>query len=62
MHANRAAVLGLACLALAMSGAILLITDVLFGIAAAIPAGIAALVLFGTLWYLLPWARIRGPL
>ena len=58
--ANRAAVTGLGFLAAAMSGAILLITDVLFGSAAAIPAGIAALLLFGTLWYLWPLGRVRG--
>jgi hypothetical protein len=58
--ANRAAVVGLGFLALAMSGAILLITHFLFGPAAAIPIGIAALLLFGTLWYLLPWAQVRG--
>jgi uncharacterized protein DUF6328 len=58
--ANRAAVLGLASLALAMSGAILLITHFLFGAAAAIPTGIAAVVLFGSLWYVLPLIRGRG--
>jgi hypothetical protein len=58
--ANWAAVAGLGFLALAMSGAILLITHFLFGAAAAIPVGIAALLLFGILWYLLPWARVRG--
>jgi hypothetical protein len=58
--ANRAAVLGLFFLALAMSGAVLLITHFLFGTAAAIPVGIAAAALFGTLWYLLPWASGRG--
>src|SRR5436190_12696570 len=58
--ANRAAVAGLACLALAMSGAILLITHFLFGPAAAIPIGIAAFALFGPLWYPFPWGRVRG--
>ena len=58
--ANRAALIGLAFLALAMSGAILLITHFLFGPWAAIPVGITALLVFGTLWYLLPWARMRG--
>jgi hypothetical protein len=58
--ANRAALLGLAFLALAMSGAVLLITHFLLGPAAAIPIGIAALLLFGSLWYLFPWARVRG--
>src|SRR5919198_1490381 len=57
--ANRAAMLGLGALALAMSGAILLITHFLFGPGAAIPVGTATLLLFGTLWYLFPVARGR---
>jgi hypothetical protein len=57
--ANRAALLGLASLALAMSGAILLITHFLFGVAAAVPVGVATLLLFGTLWYALPTLRGR---
>ena len=43
-----------------MSGAILLITDFLFGIAAAIPVGAAAALMFGSLWYLLPLSRGGG--
>jgi Family of unknown function (DUF6328) len=58
--ANRAALLGLAALALAMTGAIVLISDFLFGVGAAIPAGVAALLMFGSLWYLLPMRRGRG--
>jgi hypothetical protein len=58
--ANRSALLGLAALALAMSGAILLITDFLFGLAAAIPVGAGAALMFGTLWYMLPLRRGRG--
>ncbi len=58
--ANRAAMLGLGFLALAMSGAILLITHVLFGEAAAIPVAGASALVFAVLWYLLPWARGRG--
>jgi uncharacterized protein DUF6328 len=58
--ANRAAVLGLGALALAMTGAILLIADFLFGVAAAIPIGTATALLFGSLWYLLPMAQGRG--
>jgi hypothetical protein len=58
--ANRAAVLGLAALALAMTGAILLIADFMFGVAVAIPMGIATALLFGSLWYLLPMAQGRG--
>ena len=58
--ANRAAVLGLGALALAMTGAILLIDDFLFGVAAAVPIGAATALLFGSLWYLLPMAQRRG--
>ncbi len=58
--ANRAAIIGLAFLAVAMCGAILLITHVLFGPAAAIPITGAAAAVFGTLWYVLPLARGRG--
>ena len=42
---------------LAMTGAILLITDFLFGTVAAIPVGAAAALLFGSLWYYLPLSR-----
>jgi Family of unknown function (DUF6328) len=58
--ANRATMAGLAVLALAMSGAILLITHVIFGEAAAIAVGAASLLVFAVLWYLLPVARARG--
>jgi Family of unknown function (DUF6328) len=57
--ASRAAVLGLGALALAMTGAILMITDFLFGAAAAIPVATATGLLFGSLWYLLPLSRGR---
>jgi hypothetical protein len=58
--ANRAAMIGLAVLALAMSGAILLITHVLFSEAAAIIVAALSGFVFAALWYLLPWARGRG--
>ncbi|HEX3733817.1 MAG TPA: DUF6328 family protein [Solirubrobacterales bacterium] len=53
--ANRFAIAGLAFLALAMTGAIVLITDVLFG-AAAVTAvtGAVAISMFALLWALLP--------
>jgi len=57
---NRAALAGLAVLAVAMTGAILLITHVLFGPAAAIPTAAAAGAVFAGLWYVLPWLRLRG--
>jgi hypothetical protein len=58
--ANRATMAGLAVLALAMSGAILLITHVIFSEAAAIVVGAGSLLVFATLWYALPWARGRA--
>jgi hypothetical protein len=57
--ANRAAMGGLAVLALAMSGAILLITHVLFGEAAGIAVATVSGAVFAALWYLLPYARGR---
>ena len=55
--ANRFAIAGLGCLALAMTGAIMLITDVLFGAAATIFFSTAALAVFVLLWYALPLRR-----
>src|SRR5688500_16949258 len=59
--ANRLMIAGLAFLALAMTGAVLLITDVLFGSTATIITAGATLLLFVVLWYLLPLRRrIKG--
>jgi hypothetical protein len=55
--ANRLAIAGLCFLALAMTGAIVLITDVLFGGIATALFGAAAAVMFGVLWGLLPLRR-----
>ncbi|HEX7059483.1 MAG TPA: DUF6328 family protein [Solirubrobacterales bacterium] len=55
--ANRLAIAGLGFLALAMTGAIMLITDVLFGTAMTVITSAAALAMFVTLWYLLPLRR-----
>ena len=55
--ANRFTIAGLACLALAMTGAIMLITDVLFGTAATIVTSACALTVFVVLWYGLPLRR-----
>src|SRR5262245_22208478 len=55
--ANRFAIVGLAFLALAMSGAVLLVTDFLFSaVFAAITTGLAA-ALFTYLWYVMPLRR-----
>lgn len=55
--ANKLAIAGLGCLALAMTGAIVLITDVLFGALATVVCGVAALSTFVLLWYALPLQR-----
>jgi hypothetical protein len=55
--ANRFAIAGLGCLALAMTGAIMLITDLLFGGAATVLASAATLAVFALLWYALPLQR-----
>jgi len=56
-YANRFSIVGLAFLALAMTGAIMLITDVLFGTAATIvTTGLAALA-FTFFWFALPLQR-----
>ncbi len=56
-YANRFAIVGLALLALAMTGAILLITDVLFSTAAAALTAALALCVFGFFWFALPLRR-----
>jgi hypothetical protein len=58
-YSNRLAIIGLAFLALAMTGAIVLITDVLFGAAMTVVTGTGAATMFVTLWYLLPTRRSR---
>lgn len=54
---NRLSIAGLAFLALAMTGAIVLITDVLFGAAVTAIFGVAAATMFVTLWGVLPLRR-----
>jgi hypothetical protein len=55
--ANRFAIAGLATLALAMTGAIVLITDVLFSAVATAVTGIGAFSVFVFFWYALPLKR-----
>jgi hypothetical protein len=56
-YANRFAIVGLAFLALAMTGAILLITDVLFSTAAAWVTAALALSFFSFFWFAMPLQR-----
>ncbi len=55
--ANRFAIAGLGALALAMTGAVTLITDVLYGTLATAITGVGALLMFLALWYVLPLRR-----
>lgn len=55
--ANRMAIAGLAFLALAMTGAVTLIADVLFGALATACFGAAAAAMFAVLWFVLPLRR-----
>jgi len=54
---NRFAITGLGVLALAMTGAIVLITDFLFGTVTTVVAGTASLGFFAVFWYGLPLKR-----
>jgi hypothetical protein len=54
---NRLSIAGLGFLALAMTGAIVLITDVLFGAVATVAFGVAAAAMFIALWGVLPLRR-----
>jgi membrane-associated HD superfamily phosphohydrolase len=55
--ANRFTIAGLGFLAVAMTGALVLIADVLFGGLATVVTGVAAALTFAVLWYALPLKR-----
>jgi hypothetical protein len=57
--ANRLAVVGLAFLAIAMTGVILLVTDVLFHTAMTVAAAVVVGATFAVLWFALPLRRRR---
>jgi hypothetical protein len=56
-YANRFSIVGLFFLALAMTGAIMLITDYLFGGTATILMALATVLVFGFFWFALPLQR-----
>lgn len=56
-YANRFSIVGLVFLALAMTGAIMLVTNVLFGAAATIVVSLASVLFFGFFWFALPLQR-----
>jgi uncharacterized protein DUF6328 len=55
--ANRVVLAGLAFMAMAMIGALLLVSNVIFGTATAIVVAISAAALFGGLWWAYPLSR-----
>jgi hypothetical protein len=57
--ASRAAVAGLAALALAMTGAVMLVTDELFGDTAVTVTAACVLLMFALLWFVMPLLRRR---
>jgi hypothetical protein len=58
--ANKLTIVGLAFLALAMSGVVFLITDLLYGSTATGVATAVALLAFAILWYAVPiWRRLH---
>lgn len=59
--ANRLAIAGMACLAVAMAATVLLLTDHVLGDWGAIVITVFAAILFGLLWFALPLRhRMRG--
>jgi Family of unknown function (DUF6328) len=56
--ANTLAVLGLASLAAAMTGTVLLLTNVVLGSWLSVPISLVAAAGFASLWFLVPW-RVR---
>jgi Family of unknown function (DUF6328) len=56
-YSNRFSIIGLTFLALAMTGAIMLITDFLFGSTATIVTTAATVLVFGLFWFALPLQR-----
>ena len=57
--ANRLAIGGLSILAVAMTGAVLLVTNVIFDTATTVVATAATLLAFAAVWYGLPLSRRR---
>ncbi|GAB7188739.1 DUF6328 family protein [Kitasatospora sp. Ki12] len=56
----RIAQAGLLLLAAALSGAVLLVLDVVLGTAVAVPITCLIALIFATLWFVLPWAVRRA--
>jgi Flp pilus assembly protein TadB len=57
---NKMSIAGLGFLALAMTGAVMLIADFIYSPTLTIISGIAAAIVYGLLWYVLPLMGSRG--
>ncbi|MBB5960247.1 hypothetical protein FHS29_006870 [Saccharothrix tamanrassetensis] len=57
--ANRFTVVGMGCLAVAMTGTVLLLGEMVVGGWQAVALGVVAALFFGTIWFLLPWRERR---
>jgi hypothetical protein len=57
---NTFALIGLAFLALAMTGTVLLLAEVILGKWPSIAVGVAAFIVFTGLWFVLPFASSQG--
>jgi hypothetical protein len=57
---NRIVIVGLLLLAAAMTGAVLLITDYLYGTTTTIAAGAGVALAFAVLWYVIPLRRLAA--
>jgi Family of unknown function (DUF6328) len=58
---NKMSIAGLGFLALAMTGAVMLIADFIYSPTLTIVSGVAAAIVYGLLWYVLPLTGPRGP-
>jgi hypothetical protein len=56
---SRLAIIGMAVLALAITGAVVLVTDYLFRDTTIIITGVGVLLMFAALWFVLPLLRRR---
>ncbi|MEA2418770.1 MAG: hypothetical protein QOE60_976 [Thermoleophilaceae bacterium] len=57
---NRIVVAGLALLAIAMTGAVLFVTDVVYGTATTVAAAVGVALAFALLWYAIPLRRMAS--
>src|SRR6185369_8263673 len=60
-NASRMAICGVACILIAIVGAVFLVLDVVYGMALAVTAAAGLLVLAATLWFALPLRHRLGP-